>query len=261
MNKKILPLIIAIFIILLSIFVLKSHKMTEQSENKEKTEIIEEQKQETYKSVLSGKTIVIDPGHGLNYISDYEPYAPGSSKTKPAYVSGTKGKYQTEEELNLSVGKLLYNELLDFGAKTYMTRHGHYSERSNIERASFANDFYADLCIRLHADGSDNKNESGISVLVPGENHYKDVDILDTSRRAGEILLENVINTTGARNRGISARTDLTGFNWSRVPVVLIEMGFMTNENEDYLLSQEDYQRKIATGIINGLEEYFSTEQ
>lgn len=261
MNKKILPLIIVFFVILLSIFMLKNHKTPEKTENDEKTETVKEHESQIHKSVLWGKTIVIDPGHGLNYISDYEPYAPGSSKTKPAYVSGTKGKYQTEEELNLSVGKLLYNELLGLGAKTYMTRHGHYSERSNIERAEFANDFYADLCIRLHADGSNNKKESGISVLVPGENHYKDVDILAESRQAGEILLENVINTTGARNRGISVRTDLTGFNWSRVPVVLIEMGFMTNENEDYLLSQEDYQRKIVTGIINGLEEYFSTEQ
>ncbi len=207
--------------------------------------------------VLEGKIIVIDPGHGLNNISAYEPQAPGSDITKPAYVSGTSGKYQTEEELNLSVGKTLYTELIDLGAKTYMTRHGHYSQRSNIERAEFANGLNADICIRIHADGSEDKNKSGISVLVPGENHYEGIDILEQSGKAGEILLENLVRYTGAENAGLSVRNDLAGFNWSKVPVVLIEMGFMSNEKEDYLLSQSDYQEKIAEGIVNGLEEYF----
>ncbi len=228
----------------------------EQTENMDKKE--EAKDAQTEKNlILDGKIIVIDPGHGLNYDSSYEPEAPESFITKPAYVSGTRGKYQTEEELNLSVGKILYDRLTGLNAKVYMTRHGHYSQRSNIERAEFANELNADICIRLHADGSENKEISGISMLIPAENHFEDIDILKESKKAGEILFDNIIRSTGAKKIGITPRADLAGFNWSKVPVVLIEMGFMSNENDDYMLSQKDYQEKIADGIINGLEEYF----
>ena len=49
----------------------------------------------------------------------------------------------------------------------------------------------------------------------------------------------------------------MTGFNWSKVPVTLVEMGFMSNVNEDRLLSQTGYQNKMVQGIANGLDNYF----
>ena len=58
--------------------------------------------------------------------------------------------------------------------------------------------------------------------------------------------------------RGISVRNDMTGFNWSRVPVCLIEMGFMSNEEEDRLMATEEYRAKIVDGIAGGLINYFS---
>ncbi|WP_293978545.1 N-acetylmuramoyl-L-alanine amidase, partial [uncultured Clostridium sp.] len=54
-------------------------------------------------------------------------------------------------------------------------------------------------------------------------------------------------------NRGISVRDDMTGFNWSKVPVILVEMGFMSNPEEDKLLSDEGYQNKLAQGLCNGI--------
>lgn len=56
------------------------------------------------------------------------------------------------------------------------------------------------------------------------------------------------------KNRGVE-RDDLTGFNWSKVPVVLIEMGFMSNKKEDQLLSDSNYQEKLAEGLCNGILE------
>ena len=50
----------------------------------------------------------------------------------------------------------------------------------------------------------------------------------------------------------------MTGFNWSKVPVILVEMGFMSNPGEDRLMETEDYQTKMVNGIVNGLERYFS---
>jgi N-acetylmuramoyl-L-alanine amidase len=83
-------------------------------------------------------------------------------------------------------------------------------------------------------------------------------NIYKVSQKYGEIILNNFVSTTGAKNRGISKREDLTGFNWSKVPVVLIEMGFMSNLEEDILLASDEYQNKLAKGLQNGIKEIFS---
>ena len=70
-----------------------------------------------------------------------------------------------------------------------------------------------------------------------------------------------MIEKTGAENRGIRKRSDMTGFNWSKVPVVLLEVGFMTNEEECELLKSEEYQGKIVDGIALGITKYFQSEE
>ena len=52
-------------------------------------------------------------------------------------------------------------------------------------------------------------------------------------------------------------RDDMTGFNWSTVPVILIEMGFMSNAEEDKLLATDDYRNKLAKGLYNGCVSFF----
>ncbi len=212
-------------------------------------------------SALSGKIICIDPGHcvfGSNY---QEPVAPGSTVTKPAFVSGTSGAVYTEEQLNLIVGLKLEQRLAELGAEVLMTRRTAECELSNVGRAEFANKAGAALVVRLHADGSENSGVSGMSMLIPTGDHISDRELLDKSHRAGELILEQAALSTGAQNRGLSPRSDMTGFNWSTVPVVLLEMGFMTNPEEDAALSTEEYQDKIVDGIVNGLEMYFEEEE
>ena len=55
-------------------------------------------------------------------------------------------------------------------------------------------------------------------------------------------------------------RNDITGFNWSRVPVVILEMGFMSNYNEDEMMSNKEYQKKMMQSIADGVEKYFKTD-
>ena len=55
------------------------------------------------------------------------------------------------------------------------------------------------------------------------------------------------------KNRGVIERDDITGFNWSTVPVVLVEMGFLSNSDEDKLLSSNDYQEKISDALTKGI--------
>lgn len=206
---------------------------------------------------LEGKIIVIDAGHGKNSYNKEEKIAPDSDETKIAFASGTAGKNQTEEELNLSVALILQKSLEDLGAKVHMTRTAHESDMTNIDRAEFANELGADISVKIHADGSNDGSVHGVSVLVPGSKHISDGELLSESKKAGELVLEGIVDATGAYNRGISVRDDLTGFNWTKVPIILVEMGFMTNPDEDALMESPEYQKKMAGGIARGLLRYF----
>lgn len=217
-----------------------------------------EQQEKAADLPLRGKIIVVDPGHGLNNISDKERVSPKSDKKKPAYVSGTAGKNQTEEQLNLACGLILKEKLEALGAEVHMTRSGHDAEMSNMGRAEFANNLGADVSVKLHADGSENKELHGISVLVPAEGCL-DSGLFESCERLGMCLLDSVVKETAADNRGLSYREDMTGFNWSKVPTALIEMGFMTNPEEDALMETEEYRSKLMDGAVSGLLKYFET--
>lgn len=213
------------------------------------------------KSSVADKIIVVDAGHGINSYNKKEPIAPSSSETKNAFATGTHGAAQTEEELNLSVAIKLEEQLVNKGAKVYMTRNEHKCDMTNVDRAVFANELNADISVKLHADGNNNSAVHGVSVLVPGDRYITDSKVTDESRIAGELILEEFVLETGAANRGISVRNDLTGFNWSKVPIVLVEMGFMTNPDEDKKMATEEYRDKIVQGIVSGLEKYFEAEE
>jgi N-acetylmuramoyl-L-alanine amidase len=127
-----------------------------------------------------------------------------------------------------------------------MVRDTHDVDISNKERALLCNDAGADVALRIHADGYESPNARGISVLYPSTGAHS-----AASKKMAAKLLEELIRTTEAKNRGIVPRNDLTGLNWSNVPSILLEMGFMTNPEEDKLLSTDDYQDKLATGMLN----------
>ncbi len=212
-------------------------------------------------SNLSGKVIVVDAGHGISSYNKKEAIAPNSSERKSAFVSGTQGANQTEEELNLTVALKLQTALENLGAEVHMTRKEHNCDMSNIDRATLANELNADISVKLHADGNNSSSMHGVSVLVPGDKYIDDDALIAMSRSAGEYILEAFVESTGAENRGMTVRNDMTGFNWSEVPVVLVEMGFMTNPEEDKLMETEEYQNKMVQGIVLGLEQYFEEKE
>lgn len=210
---------------------------------------------------LKGMTICIDPGHGklTRKVKKMEPIAPGSQIMKAAVASGTVGTVTkvTEESLNLSVSLKLKKALAEKGAKVVMVREDNVCNMTNVERTEFWNSSGADLTIRIHANGSDDKNISGILMMVPGSKYIKDKNMLEKSAIAGEYILEAVLEETKAKSMRVVKSNELTGFNWSKIPVVLLEMGFMTNPEEDKLLNTDEYQNKIVSGIVEGLENYY----
>ena len=76
-------------------------------------------------------------------------------------------------------------------------------------------------------------------------------------QRAAEALIKSFCEATGAKDLGIVKRSDQTGFNWCERMIINIEMGHMTNEDEDMLLTSDAYEQKMAEGIVNGILAYF----
>lgn len=201
--------------------------------------------------------VVIDAGHQKKADLSLEPIGPGASERKPKVQGGASGvaTKNAESAVNLEVAKRLRDELEARGVRVIMVRERQDVNVANSKRAKIANEADADLFIRLHCDGSGGGSTRGLSTLVPGKNRWTG-PILSESMKAGRIVHKAVIRSTGAKDRGVISRSDLSGFNWSEVPTVLVEMGFMSNPDEDRKLDSDEYQDKLAEGMADGIVDY-----
>lgn len=239
---------------------------TETAENNEKAkepkteeEVIAEGNEEenvVEKPSNGKKTVVIDPGHGPGGNSEKEAQSPDSSIMKIKDGGGADGINSKTPEyvITMNVSLKLKSLLEANGINVIMTKEDINLAPGNIERAEVGNNNNADLAIRIHCDSADVTSAKGASMLVPAPVGYA-TNIAGISRTYGEIILNSLVANVGMYNRGVIERSDLTGFNWSKVPVVLIEMGFLSNPEEDSLLNDASYQEKIAQGLCNGILE------
>ena len=204
--------------------------------------------------------ICIDAGHQSKANSAQEPIGPGSSTTKPKVASGTKGVSTgiPEYKMTLAVSLKLKEELEARGYQVLMVREENDVDISNSERAMIANDANADAFIRIHGDGSESSSVSGATALCQTANNKYNGDLHPLSYALAQSVLSGLVNECGCKSRGISQVDNMSGINWCTVPVTIIEVGFMTNPSEDQLLGTDEYQYKIATGIANGLDNYFA---
>ncbi|MCY9661020.1 N-acetylmuramoyl-L-alanine amidase [Paenibacillus chondroitinus] len=206
------------------------------------------------------KLVMLDPGHQRHGNNEPEAVGPDTREVKPKVSSGTVGVRTKKPEyvLNLEVSQLVKAELVKRGIEVAMTRESHEVDISNKQRAEMANEAGAVLAVRIHADGDSSPKTSGFSVLYPSAASAALKPIAAESRQAAGFIAEQLKAATGTAGRGLSARSDLSGFNWSKVPVVLVELGFMTNPEEDERLSEAEHQQKLATGIADGIERFLN---
>lgn len=204
--------------------------------------------------------VVIDPGHQEHANLEKEPVGPGGTESKMKVTGGTSGvatgkpEYQLTLEASLILGELLQSK----GIQVIYTRTTDDVNLSNRDRAEIANQKKADLFIRIHADGSTNQNVRGLSVLTPAKDSPYTRAIFDDSLKASQFILDGVSKNSAINVNGLSYRGDLSGFNWSKVPSTLVEMGFMSNPTEDRNLSDPNYLKKLLSNITDGILQYAS---
>ena len=176
--------------------------------------------------VGDSRVIVIDAGHQRRGDSNKEPIGPGASQTKAKVTTGATGisTGNLESAINLEVALKLQKKLEDSG---------------------------------LHCNSDDSSSIHGTLTMAPSESNPYCSQIATASQRLSKTVVNSICNQTGSKNRGVIITDVMSGINWCQVPVTIVEMGFMSNPDEDRLLGDSTYQDKIVTGIVLGINEYF----
>ena len=195
---------------------------------------------EKVESPFSDKLIVIDAGHG---------------GTDPGTIGPiTKVK---EKDLNLKVAFKLKAELEKLGFKTFLTRDS--DEYIGLyDRTDMANALEADAFVSIHFNAIGKPDISGIQALYCPA-YLSDVKTEDQYPFA-ETIHNEVLSALGSKDMGIIKRDDLVVTRESQMVSVLMELGFVTNKEEEARLITDGYQQKAAEGIASGIVKYFENK-
>jgi N-acetylmuramoyl-L-alanine amidase len=229
-------------------------------------------KDEDRASRFTVAAILIDPGHGGK-----DPGAVGE------FGAGKDRLKLYEKDVVLSIGLDVYERLAEkWPGKTIMITRKDDSFPTLEERVGMANDVRlgvneAIIYVSIHANASFNKNAAGFEVWYLNPDYRRTV--VDATKAAGvdkdvlpilNTMLEEEYTTeslflarsildgmaatigTSSPNRGIRAEEWFVVRN-ARMPSVLVEVGFITNEAEARLLAEDVYLRKLGDGIYNGV--------
>ncbi len=189
---------------------------------------------------LLGKLIVIDPGHGGR--------DPGAIY-KDIY----------ESPINLQISKTLMQELEELGAIVYLTRNGEY----DISDPNAWNKKHSDLQNRVNLIESSNANlylsihlNADVSNTWHGAQVFYD-DVNPKNKKLAEIMQNSFESNLKSNRKYKEISTYYMYRRIKSVPGALLEVGFLTNSNERYLLQKKTYQQKISNAITKGVIKFF----
>ena len=186
-----------------------------------------------YRDIL----VVLDPGHG---------------GTDPGAISTIRK--MKESELVLDVTKQVNQMLVDAGFRTLMTRSTDVSV-SLQDRVIMANEANADLYVSVHANAATNTSVNGIENLY----YPSELDPNDNrdNKKLAQVFQAEMVSHLGAFNRGIVARDKLYVIRETKMPAVLVEMGFLTHKEEEDKLATGEYRKKVAESIYQSILKYY----
>ena len=245
-------------------------KEENSSTDKENTSSKEDEEESTtenmvdseYDKELRGtKLIAIDAALQATENREQEAIGPGATETKNKM--GTSGgginSAVLEYELNLQIALKLEEELEKRGYEVFMIRKSNNVNISNAGRAELANTAGADVLIRIDANSSSDLSVSGAMTICPTENNLYNSDIYSESKVLSEFILDELVEATDCKKQYVWETDTMAFVNWSKVPVTIVEVGYLSNVEEDTLLVTEEYQEKIAVGIANGIDKAILT--
>lgn len=191
-----------------------------------------------------------------------EPLGPGSGEYKAADASGTRGVSSgvAEYALTLTVSFQLKEELENRGYTVLMTRESNDVPVSCVQRAEVANTAGAAAFIRIHANGSENQSVQGAMTICTTPQSPFVPGLYESSRSLSDCIIGRLCEATGCVSGGVWETDSMSGNNWSQVPATIVEMGYMTNPDEDMLMQTAEYQAKIVQGIADGVDAFLGYE-
>ena len=188
---------------------------------------------------LLGKVIYLDPGHG-------------------GIDPGTIYKDLKEKDINLQISNILAKQLEKKGAIVYLTRYHDYdlsinnNERKKSDlraRVNLINDSKCDLYLSIHL------NSEGSEIWRGAQVFYDDIN--NSNLKLAKIIQKEFNNNLNS-DRKIKEIKNIYLNRRVKQPGVLLEIGFLSNPSDRYLLQKKDYQLKIANTIVDGVNKYFN---
>ena len=192
------------------------------------------------------RAIFLDPGHG------------GSD-------SGAVANGVREKDLTLSVYNKVSSRLASLGY-TVLTSRNTDKDVGLVSRADQANKSNADMFLSIHFNAGGRgasygietyyyKPEAGYTPAINKEDH-NNPERLEKSRKLANKVQQNLLYKTGAYDRGVK-RASFAVLRETSIPSILVELGFIDNQDEVNKIKTNEYQEKLADGIVDGIVEYY----
>ncbi|WP_161808206.1 N-acetylmuramoyl-L-alanine amidase [Aneurinibacillus migulanus] len=185
--------------------------------------------------------VVIDAGHG----------------GKDNGATGTIGN--KEKDLTLMIAERVESKLKNNPSYDVTMTRTHELDEELIkkkvkqepkEKANIANDKRADIFVSIHINSvTSSPSANGTETLYNGTQQDK---------KLAEVMHKHFVKATGFKNRGVKIRPNLVVLRDTKMPAVLLEVGFMSNHNENMTMLNPEFQERVAQGIVDGINEYFN---